>query len=141
MPPELIEQYKAYVEDVGRIGKQHAGSRKFYLSVISALLVFLSMAGEDGPFKGVQYSVQVIVAIAGMVICVFWFFHMRAFGALYKAKFTVLRQMEGLGLPHPIFGAEWDILKKDGRYTLLTKLDSFLPVVFLLICGSVLFLK
>lgn len=76
-----------------------------------------------------------------MAICPFWFFHMRAFGALYKAKFTVPRQMEGLGLPHPIFAAEWDILKNDGRYNLLTKLDSFLPIVFLLICGSILFLK
>jgi hypothetical protein len=43
-----VEMYKAYLEDLGRIGGRHENARKFYVSVISALFVFLSMAGTGG---------------------------------------------------------------------------------------------
>jgi hypothetical protein len=41
---KLIEQYKAYLADVGNIGTRHENTRRFYLSIVSALFVFLSLA-------------------------------------------------------------------------------------------------
>jgi hypothetical protein len=45
----LLELFKTYLDDLGRIGSRHENVRTFYVSVISALFVFLAMAGKDGP--------------------------------------------------------------------------------------------
>jgi hypothetical protein len=137
--PDLLGQYTAYMQDLGNIGDRHQTARSFYLSVVSALLVFLSMAGDKGPLLAVKDRVQIVIAGAGLAICFLWFFHMRFFGALFKAKFDVLREMEKT-LPSQIFAHEWDYLKKS-KYASLTVVDSFMPVVFALICIAVAALK
>jgi hypothetical protein len=138
--PDLLGQYTAYMEDVGNIGDRHQTARRFYLSVISALLVFLSMAGGKGPFNDVKLRVQIVVGFAGLAICLLWFCHMRSFGALYKAKFDILKKMEK-SLPYQIFAEEWECLEKAGGYALLTSVDALMPVVFALICLAILALK
>ena len=77
-----VEMYKAYLEDLGRIGGRHENARKFYISVISALFVFLSMAGTGGLFANVQGWVFGVVGIVGILICLAWFDHMTSFGKL-----------------------------------------------------------
>jgi hypothetical protein len=137
----LLEQYTAYLADVGNIGVRSENSRRFYLSVVSALLVFLSMTGDKGPFIKLQWPVQVIVGITGIIICVLWFLHMRSFGALFRAKFSVLREMEAHGLAFPIFKREWELLRDDTRFTLLSIIDAGMPWVFALISVAIVYLK
>jgi hypothetical protein len=136
----LTEQYQSYVKDLGNIGTRHENTRQFYLSVVSVVFVFLSMAGTDGPFRGVKIGVQIIVGVVGIVICVLWMLHMRSFGALYLAKFTVLREMEK-DLPFPIFEREWTRLESDRRYWQFTVVDEWLPRVFILVFVAVILLK
>ena len=42
-PKVTIEQYKAYIQDLGNIGTRYTTSNAFYLSVITALLGILSL--------------------------------------------------------------------------------------------------
>lgn len=49
-----LEIYKAYLDDLGRIGSRQEILRQFYLSVISALFVFLSLAGGTGVLASLQ---------------------------------------------------------------------------------------
>ncbi len=136
-----IEQYKAYLQDVGNIGLRHENSRKFYLSVVSALFVFVSMAGKEGIFANVRGHVLTLVSLVGILLCIAWVMHMQAFGAIYRAKFDVLRKIEDdHGLFH-IFDEEWKLLKANPRYVLLTFIDSVMPVLFLLIFIALLYLK
>jgi hypothetical protein len=136
----LLQQYKAYLADLGNIGLRHENSRRFYLSVVSALLVFLSMAGEHGPLVHLQRPVQIVVGVTGVTICLLWFLHMLAFGALFRAKFDILRKMEK-GLAFQIFLEEWAILKDDLRFSMLTVIDSVMPFVFAAISVAILVLK
>ena len=136
----LLQQYTAYLEDVGNIGQRHENARRFYLSVVSALLVFLSLAGDNGPFVSVKSAVQLAAGLSGLSICILWFVHMLSFGALFRAKFKTLRLMEE-NLAFPIFAREWDLLKDNRRYTALTFVDSLMPVVFAFIYLATLFLK
>jgi len=107
-----VEMYKAYLEDLGRIGGRHENARKFYISVISALFVFLSMAGTGGLFANVQGWVFGVVGIVGILICLAWFDHMTSFGKLYFAKLETLRSLEAdLKLLKP-FATETAILMK-----------------------------
>lgn len=137
---ELLEQYKAYVADLGNIGTRHEKSRQFYLSVSSALLAFLSTVGENGLFQVVKLPVQRVVGVAGVSLCILWFFHMRSFGALFRAKFTVLKAME-VKLPFQIFEQEWKLLENNSRYTLLSRIDSTMPFIFALLFVAIMFFK
>ena len=127
---ECIEQYKSYLQDVGNIGTRHENSRRFYLSVVSALFVFLSMAGKDGVLKVVDGPVRTLVGLVGIVLCAVWVMHMKSYGAIYRAKFNVLRAMETKCNFFPVFAEEWKYLKDNPRFKLLTLIDSVIPRLF-----------
>lgn len=127
---EYIEQYKSYLQDVGNIGTRHENSRRFYLSVVSALFVFLSMAGKDGPLKVVEGPVRTLVGMVGVILCVVWVMHMQLFGAIYRAKFDVLRAIEKECNLFHVFDEEWKHLRANPRFKLLTLIDSVVPVLF-----------
>lgn len=127
---EHLEQYKAYLQDVGNIGARHESSRHFYLSVVSALFVFLAMAGPNGLFEAVHGKVLVLVGAFGLAMCVVWVLHMQSFGAIYRAKFGVLRAIEQKHQLFHVFDEEWKLLQADPRYKLLTWIDSVMPVLF-----------
>jgi len=134
---ELLEQYKAYMEDLGNIGERQSGSRRFYLSVMSALLVFLSASGKGKVLGEISGEFRIVICIAALCICALWFLHMLSFRALFDAKFKVLREMEGEGLPFHIYKKEWNALKGDKRYKFFTGFDATVPILFALIYISI----
>lgn len=141
----IIEQYKAYLQDVGNIGVRHENSRRFYLAVPSALFALLALAGKDGVWK-VAGPVQHVVAVVGIVLCVAWYFHMQAFQAIYLAKFNTLRTMERQFNLFHIFETEWEGtgkwrgLKDDPRYKIMRYIDRIVPIVFLGLFVSLFFI-
>jgi hypothetical protein len=136
-----IEQYRAYLQDVGNIGVRHENSRKFYLSVVSALFVFVALAGKEGLLVNVRGHVLTLSAIVGMLLCIVWVMHMESFRAIYRAKFDVLRAIEGKHNLSHIFDEERRFLKGNPRYKLLTVIDSVIPILFLLIFVALLYFK
>jgi hypothetical protein len=149
------ELFKAYLADLGRFGSRHENSRKFYMSVMSALFVFLSMAGKDGVFDNVRGAVLVTVALVGVLMCIAWFEHMRSFQALYAAKFATLRRLEeDLENNRALkpFTLETEALKKHDRigqgdaaiklgYTPLTAVGSIAPAASALLFVGLLIFK
>jgi hypothetical protein len=138
---EYIEQYKSYLQDVGNIGARHENTRRFYLAVVSALFVFLSMAGKDGLLKAVEGPVRTLVGMLGIILCVAWVMHMQSFAAIYNAKFGVLRAIEKERNLFPVFDEEWKHLHADPRYRLLTLIDSAVPLLFAALFIALLYLK
>lgn len=134
-----IEQYKAYIQDLGNIGLRHENSRRFYLSVLLALFVLLSLAGENG-FLIEGYVLKLVVGV-GIILCLFWFFHMSSFGVLYFTKFKILRNMEEKCDFFPVFNREHTLLEGKPYSKLMTRLDSYLPLLFLLMFFGLLFAK
>ena len=142
-PPQTayLEQYTSYLEDVGNIGVRHENSRRFYLSVVSALFVFLSMAGSDGPLTAVHGPVRMLVGSVGIMLCAVWVMHMQSFGAIYRAKFDVLRAIEKERNLFPVFDEEWKHLQANPRFKLLTLIDSLVPVLFAAMFVALLYFK
>ena len=138
---EHLEQYKAYLQDVGNIGSRHETSRHFYLSVVSALFVFLAMAGPNGVFEAVKGKVLVLVGGFGLAMCVVWILHMQSFGAIYRAKFGVLRAIEQKHQLFHVFDEEWKLLQADSRYRLLTLIDSVMPALFAALFIALMLIK
>ena len=135
------ELYKAYLADVANIGTRHEGSRRFYLSVVSALFVLLSMGKPDGVFAAFSGPVVYLVGVVGLLLCVAWIIHMQAFGALYAAKFAVLRELETEAHLFPLFEREWAKLQTDKRYKHLTRLDTWAPGLFIIVFIVVMLIK
>ena len=136
-----IEQHKAYLQDVGNIGVRHENSTKFYLSVVSALFVLVSMAGGDGIFASVQGHVLTLATAVGILLCIVWIMHMQSFAAIYRATFDVLRTIENKHDLFQRFDEEWKLLDANLRFKRLTFIDSIFPMLFLFVFVALLFLK
>ena len=124
----VLSIYKAYLDDLGRIGARHETLRQFYLSVISALFVFLSLAGSTGALLPVHDEVLRLVGGVGLLICLSWFLHMWTFGTIYRAKRHALAEGEAK-LPFTPFTIEKTFLSGQ-NYFRLTIIDRFVAIVF-----------
>lgn len=121
---QRLDIYKAYLADVGNIGSRHADTNKFYVSLLSAILVVMGLTGKDGPFK--DYALlQQAVAFLAISVSVLWFVNIATYARLYRAKFGVLRSMEEQ-LPVRPFSDE---LRALGTYVHLTLIERLVAVV------------
>lgn len=127
---QLLEQYKIYIGDLGNIGTRHAQTNTWYVSILSALLVFLSFTSRVGALSDVSTGSQAAVAILGLVICWMWRLHAQSFGLLYLAKFSVIRKMEEQ-LPVACYALEWDNLK-DTKYSKFTRIERRIAFALML---------
>jgi hypothetical protein len=129
---QRIEQYKTCMQDLANIGTRHETARGFYLSVISALLAFVAMAGKDGPISGIGSDLFVLISVGAIAICALWFLNTMSFAALYHAKIGRLKTMEEK-LPFQNFAAEFDALKQDWRYIRLTTVECGVAFIFIIL--------
>ena len=136
-----LELYKAYLDDLGRMGGRHEVARAFYLSVISALFVFLSLSGTTGPLVAVSAGVQIVVCLVGILISLVWFLHMCSFGTLFRAKKHMLVQAETEAkFPIKPFTEEAVFLQSNKRLR-LTVIDRLVSVAFAVLFAALAVLK
>ena len=129
---QKIEQYKGYMQDVANIGTRHETARGFYLSVLSALLAFVALAGKDGPLNGIGPHFFVVVSVGAIAICGLWLIHTLSFAALYQAKLGRLHVMEEK-LPFQNFAAEFEVLNGDWLYIRLTTVECWVAFIFIIL--------
>jgi hypothetical protein len=135
----LLLLFQAYLEDMGRIGARHETLRQFYVSLVSALFVFLAMAGKDGLFQEVRGAVLIMATAVGIFICVSWLLHMGSLASLFRAKRATLSEIEKQ-FPFQLFASE-DIELKNARRLRLTTVDRIVAAGFVLMFFTMLFLK
>lgn len=125
----LLEQYKAYLADLQQIGSRLESSRRFMLSILSLLFVFLSLAGKDGALLNIAPQLTWVILSIAVIICLAWFLRIRTYNAIIKSKFTVLHEIED-GLPFKCFKREWELFRKQ-KPIFLTSIDSWIPIVLM----------
>ena len=94
VPRHIIEQYKAYVVDLGNVAAQLSTIQTFYLSVISGLIAILAFKEANRPIEDYFGWVPIVVFIFIALVCATWFFTEQQFNNIVGAKFKVLRSME-----------------------------------------------
>lgn len=124
----VLDLYRMYLDDLGRIGARHETLRTFYLSVISALFVFLSLAGPTGALLTIQAGVRGLAGGVGALISLSWLLHMWSFAGLYKAKRHTLTEAEK-HLPFKPFTVEKAELDNMARPR-LTTVDRIVAIIF-----------
>jgi hypothetical protein len=132
-----LEAYTAYLDDLGRLGGRHETLRQFYLSVVSALFVFLALAGgTDSLLQNVRGFVVFIGGGVGVLVCIAWILHMGSFGNLFEAKTATLVEMEK--------ALEWSVkpFEYEGNHSAakrrrrLTNIDRFVASIFIVLFSA-----
>ncbi len=115
--PPYIEQYKAYLGDLGSIGTRYATSNGFYLSVVTALLGILTYTKAGEAFVGSQPYLAVAVPLFAILVCWIWWRTLAFYRNLFLAKFEVLRKMEEEGQLFHIYELEGKKLQEGKQPT------------------------
>lgn len=121
-----LEQYKAYLADLGNIGLRYATVQGFYVSVIVALISVLALAESNKIFSQFQTSTLLVVCLFAIALCMVWALTIRFYRRLFGAKFEVLKALEG-NLAYNCFDVEYKLLKPK---PFLLKIESSIPIVF-----------
>jgi hypothetical protein len=142
---EKFEVYQMAVEMADRVSARRLAANGYFLSVHTALVAVLSFAYVSVATN--QRAVLLISAVLGFVLAGTWFFAIRSYRRLNRAKFSVINNLEK-DFEAQYFTDEWaeltrgtknDLelkglrarwLKFKDRYTTLTNVESVVPVVF-----------
>jgi hypothetical protein len=143
-----LDIYKMAVEMADRVSSRRLSANAFFLSVNTALTGLMALAYNS--ISSDHRFVLYLVSAVGLLLSATWFFAIRSYKRLNKAKFDVIQEMEK-ALPEQYFTKEWDALQRSvpkdpeprplrdrwlrykDRYTDLTSIEAVVPIAFALI--------
>jgi hypothetical protein len=136
-----LEQYKAYIVDLGNFGTRYSRAHSLYFSLLGATIAVLGLTDSGkllgGPLRG---HVVWIVAAFGIGLCLLWLATANYYSAAFAAKFKVLRELEK-SLPVQPYTMETRLLglrvdqeePPAGKRRALISIEQLIPVVFILL--------
>ncbi|MDT0347219.1 RipA family octameric membrane protein [Streptomyces litchfieldiae] len=125
----LIQLYTLAVEMAQRLSAQRGAANAFYLTVQTALASVLGLS--TGTLQDMKWWVAVAICLIGVLLSASWWFQLRSYRELTRAKFAVIHDLEKR-LPVAVFTDEWKVLRGgDGhRYISLGVVERTVPVAF-----------
>jgi hypothetical protein len=129
--PPYLEQYKAYLVDLGNIGTRYATSNGFYLSVVTALLGILALTKAGEAFVGSQEYLAVIVPIFAIMVCWIWLKTIAYYSNLFAAKFKVMRKLETEGQLFHIYELEQQAIDERRPPHSMLENDRRIPILLM----------
>jgi hypothetical protein len=125
---DLLTQFRDYVASADQVSERRHKANQFFSTLNSVLLAatgFLpNSSGSSGP--------QLQVALAGILLCVIWYYTIIAHRNLNSAKFNVIQEIEQR-LPLAVYSAEWDRFKAaqgGSKPMTFTSVESAVPWLF-----------
>ena len=107
--PQVIEQYKAKLADLGNLGARQTAMTAYYVSIVSAL--FGILAFKDKSLKDIDPFVVAFISGVGILVSLLWLQGVRFFSNLFRAKLHVLQLIE-TQLPFETFRLEFEKRKE-----------------------------
>lgn len=109
-----LQQYIHYAETTKAVSSQRLRSNRFYVSVLSGLLVVFTFVA--GRVPSALHSISIGgIGVIGVILCALWKQTIESHRDLNTAKFNVVNRMEE-DLPYQVYSEEWDQLQpKDKR--------------------------
>jgi hypothetical protein len=134
----VLEQYKAYIGDLGNIGTRYAAVHALYFTLLGAIVAVLGLTESGKALGPLRAHAVWIVAAFGVGLCLLWIATVSYYRALFAAKFQVLRELEA-ELPVTPYISETRLLglKTDAsqpaapRSRILTVIERFIPFAFI----------
>jgi hypothetical protein len=136
VPTPTIEQYTAYLQDLGNNGTRYTTANGFYLSIITALLGILALTKPGVDLTDLQAILRLAVPLFACLLCWVWFQTVLFYRTLFRTKFRVLREFEQRGGLFPAFERERELIQSGGARWLLEneeRIPLLLALPFLII--------
>lgn len=119
----LLLEWQTCVEMANYISQRRDTMNNFFITMNLAIMAAVSIVWDIK---------SVLILIAGVVICVLWILLINNYKKINAVKFEIINEMEK-GLPYPAFNEEWEKLKDRKTYIDCTKLEKFLPILFIIL--------
>jgi xanthosine utilization system XapX-like protein len=138
----LVQQYRGVMVMIQQNYTRRTATNRFYISIGSGLLVFLTYAVNPSVDIDIQSVAATMVAVVGLVLCLVWGLQIRALRNLINIQIDLAHDMEQ-GLPFNFFQRQKKLLNQPGRWLKYGVVEQGLPVLmslpYLLILGAVHF--
>ena len=128
--------YKTYLEMADRISERREKANSFFLAVNTALIALLAK-DAFGESTSAPRVLEVLVPVAGGVLCYLWYRIIRSYRDLNSAKFKVVHVIERQ-LPLRPYDAEWESVERGKNpklYLPFTHVEIFVPWLFMAFHG------
>ncbi len=139
----LLEQYKLYLTMTDKMSDRRMATNSFFLTVNTSLITAIGLTNILSPklieAGQIQINSQatgflfIIVGIAALTLCYFWYRLIRSYKGLNSAKFEVIYQIENL-LPLRPYNAEWEAIGRGedkNLYLPFTHVEIYIPWIFM----------
>jgi len=115
-PKPILEQYKAYMSDLGNIGSRYATAQAFYASIVSGLLALLAIKDRTTDITTYLNWVTVAICCFIVAICWLWYRTLMFYRGIFGVKFDILKRMERADGLFAIYKLEDDEIEKKSPY-------------------------
>ena len=127
----LFEQYQLYVEGAEKISDRRQSANNYFITINTALITLLGLSFQTRIFENISW-VRSLLSIVGIIICIIFWYLLRAYKQLNAGKFKVIHEVEQK-LPLALYDYEWKILG-EGRnkkvYYPFSHIELLIPWVF-----------
>jgi hypothetical protein len=127
----LFEQYKLYIESVEKTSDRRQHANNYFITINTALISLIGLSFQIKLFENLA-GVKLVLAFVGIVICVIFWYLIRAYKQLNTGKFAVIHEIEQ-HLPLALYKHEWKVLgegKDNKKYYPFSHIESIIPWVF-----------
>lgn len=119
----LIIQWQTCVEMANSVSQRRDTMNNIFVTLNLAIMAAVSMVWDIK---------SILILVAGCAICGLWILFIQNYKRLNTAKFEIINKMER-DLPYQPFNIEWEKLKNNKEYKDSTKLERFLPIMFIIL--------
>ncbi len=126
-----FNQYKIYIESAEKISDRRQNANNFFLTLNTVLI---SIIGLSFQIKVLEYFgwTRILLALLGLLICIIFWFLLRAYKQLNAVKFKVIHKIEKK-LPLAMYDYEWELLGKGNdkvKYYPFSHIELLIPCIF-----------
>ena len=119
----ILAQWQTCVEMANATSQRRDAMNNIFVTLNLAIIAAVSFVWD---------LKSLLLLAAGIVVCILWLLFIRNFKLLNTAKFEVINILERQ-LPSSPFNDEWENLQKTKKYRDGTKLESVLPIAFIIL--------
>lgn len=117
----LLAQWQTCVEMANSISQRRDVMNNIFITLNLAIMAAVSIVWDIK---------SILILVAGIVVCALWFLFIRNYKQLNSVKFDIINRIER-DLPAQPFCEEWEKLKSNKKYMDGTKLEKWLPTMFI----------
>ena len=119
----LLVQWQTCVEMANSISQRRDTMNNIFVTLNLAIMAAVSIVWDIK---------SILILVAGIMVCVLWLLFIRNYKQLNSAKFDIINVIEK-HLPAQPFCEEWEKLQSNPKYMDGTKLEKWLPIMFIVL--------